>query len=190
MSATAESAQPRLLVDGSTSASELRQHIARTVAKVCPSWMVDHRDDLVQVATLKVLELQSSGKEERRFTGSYLWKVAYSAVIDEVRRRKRRSEVSLDGSEPEDEGSLGETLPTNDPDPETRGRGSQIGLGIRDCLGALVQARRLAVMLYLQGHTVPDAAKVLEWTTKKTENLVYRGLRDLRGCLTRKGLEP
>ena len=48
--------------------------------------------------------------------------------------------------------------------------------------------RRLAVTLYLQGHSVPAAARLLEWTAKRTENLVYRGLADLRECLTAKGM--
>ena len=30
----------------------------------------------------------------------------------------------------------------------------------------------------------------LAWTLKKTENLTYRGLGDLRKCLSGKGLEP
>ena len=31
-------------------------------------------------------------------------------------------------------------------------------------------------MLYLQGHSVPDTARLLGWAAKRTENLVYRGL--------------
>jgi RNA polymerase sigma-70 factor (ECF subfamily) len=50
--------------------------------------------------------------------------------------------------------------------------------------------RRRAVMLYLQGHSVPEAARLLGWTAKRTENLVYRGLADLRHCLRAKGHTP
>jgi RNA polymerase sigma-70 factor (ECF subfamily) len=50
--------------------------------------------------------------------------------------------------------------------------------------------RRLAVTLYLQGHTVAEAASILEWPFKRTENLIYRGLADLRACLRCKGLRP
>ena len=48
--------------------------------------------------------------------------------------------------------------------------------------------RRLAVTLHLQGHSVPEAARLLDWAVKRTENLVYRGLADLRECLTAKGI--
>jgi len=36
--------------------------------------------------------------------------------------------------------------------------------------------RRLAVALHLQGHTVAEAARLLDLSFKRTENLVYRGL--------------
>ena len=45
-------------------------------------------------------------------------------------------------------------------------------------------------MLHLQGHSVPDAARLLGWPAKRTENLVYRGLADLRRCLIAKGHTP
>jgi RNA polymerase sigma-70 factor (ECF subfamily) len=46
------------------------------------------------------------------------------------------------------------------------------------------------VTLYLQGHTVPETARVLDWPAKRADNLVYRGLADLRQCLLAKGLRP
>jgi RNA polymerase sigma-70 factor (ECF subfamily) len=50
--------------------------------------------------------------------------------------------------------------------------------------------RRLAVILHLQGHSVREAARLLDWAFKRTENLVYRGLADLRACLQSKGMTP
>jgi RNA polymerase sigma-70 factor (ECF subfamily) len=55
---------------------------------------------------------------------------------------------------------------------------------------AMKRERRLAVTLHLQGHTVPEAARILDWAAKQTENLVYRGLADLRACLMAKGIRP
>ena len=57
-------------------------------------------------------------------------------------------------------------------------------------LQELSEDRRRAVTLYLQGHSIPEAARILEWDVKRTENLVYRGLADLRTCLLRKGHRP
>jgi len=63
-------------------------------------------------------------------------------------------------------------------------------LAIRACLAAANRDRRLALVLYLQGHSVPEAARILGWDVKRTENLVYRGLADLRQCLLNKGHRP
>lgn len=80
--------------------------------------------------------------------------------------------------------------PAPTPDPATTTAAAEVGRGIRDCLAGMVRDRRLAVALYLQGHGVPDASRLLAWPTKRTENLIYRGLADLRRCLIDKGLNP
>ena len=76
------------------------------------------------------------------------------------------------------------------PGPERETRARQLGEGMRECMTHLARPRRLAITMYLQGHSVPDAGRILGWTTKKTENLVYRGLADLRRCLEAKGMTP
>jgi RNA polymerase sigma-70 factor (ECF subfamily) len=65
-----------------------------------------------------------------------------------------------------------------------------LGSAVRECLLNAKRERRLAVTLYLQGHSIPDAARILDWDVKRTENLVYRGLADLRQCLLKKGHRP
>ena len=77
---------------------------------------------------------------------------------------------------------------TGNPERETAAR--QVGSAIQGCLQRLVKTRRLAVTLYLQGYGVPEAAQLLGWRRKKVENLVYRGLADLRQCLDTKGIKP
>lgn len=74
--------------------------------------------------------------------------------------------------------------------PERIAAGREIGRALLACLDRLVRARRLAVTLYLQGHSVPEAAALLAWTVKRTENLVFRGLADVRRCLTARGMTP
>ena len=160
----------------------LRQKLARAVGAVCPSWLADQRDDIVQTALIRVMDVRRKSEGEREFSSSYLWRTAYSALVDEIRRLRRRQEVTL-----EEETSTHEAV---SPGPEQRARGHQIGAGIRSCLGHLVRPRRLAVTLYLQGHTVPQVARLLGWSPKRADNLVYRGLADLRQCLTEKGLSP
>jgi RNA polymerase sigma-70 factor (ECF subfamily) len=120
----------------------------------------------------------------RNVSSSYLSRVAYSAVVDEMRRRFRRSEV------PTGNGRLLEGNPVGSIGPEERLKAAEVHEGLRTCLGAMIRPRRIAVACHLQGYSVPEAATFAGWTKKKTEHLLRRGLDDLRRCLTEKGLNP
>jgi RNA polymerase sigma-70 factor (ECF subfamily) len=162
----------------------LRERIARAVARVCPSWMAADREDLVQATWLKVRSARAGAEGNEELASSYLQRAAYSALIDELRARRRRAEVALDPVEGD------EVQETRESGPEARARGREIGRGLRSCLAAMVDDRRVALTLRLLGHSVPEAARRLGWPGKRVENLVYRGLADLRACLRRKGLQP
>ena len=165
--------------------AELRARLQRAVRRVCPRWLIDRQDDLVQMATLRVLEARRSAEGNPEVASSYLYRVAYTTLIDEIRRLRRRPEAPL-------ESAIGTGLeaPATTAGPEQNYASKQIGHAVRECLLLLLQTRRLAVALYLQGHTVPEAAVILGWTAKRTENNVYRGLADLRRCLEGKGISP
>lgn len=165
--------------------AELRARLQRAVGRVCPPWLIDRRDDLVQMATLRVLEARPPVEGNPGVAASYLYRVAYTTLIDEIRRVRRRPEVPLDDEEGESR-----AVAATGPDPERVYAARQIGVAIQDCLLRLVHDRRLAVTLHLQGHTVEEAASLLGWGAKRTENLVYRGLADLRRCLDGKGVVP
>jgi RNA polymerase sigma-70 factor (ECF subfamily) len=162
--------------------AELRRELERAAAAICRGRLVGWRRDLVQTAMLKVLEIEKRREGNQPFPASYLWKVAYTALIDEVRRRRRRKEESLT----ED----AEAVASVRPDPERVVAGHDVQAAVRHCLVDLARPRRLAVVLYLQGYSVREAAGVLGWERKRVENLVYRGLDDLRRCLRAKGIEP
>jgi len=162
----------------------LRADLARVVAQVCPAWLASRADDLVQVVLIRVVEMQKKREGTGEFSAFYLRKAAHNALVDEIRRLRRRQEVPLNGE-------IGDAGPVaTHPDPERHSAGRQLGRAIRDCLQTLVRPRRLAVVLNLQGHTVPEVGRLLRWTAKRAENLVYRGLADLRGCLERRGIAP
>lgn len=143
----------------------IRQVLIRAVERHCPPALSAHREDLVQIALVRLLERPADEGIASRGT-SYLWRVAYTVVIDEIRRssRQRRQAEQLAGGD-------GGT-----PGPEARSE-------ILDCIAALQDRRRTAVTLHLQGFRVGEVATALGWTEKQAENLVYRGLADLRVCL-------
>jgi RNA polymerase sigma-70 factor (ECF subfamily) len=165
----------------------LRGHLDKAIARACPPGLARDRDDLVQAAVLKVMDLERRSSGRRDLSKTYLYRVAHSALVDELRRRQRKAEVSLD--EPEALPGVSFEQGT-EPAPDRSAAGLEAGRGIRSCLKGLKRERRLAVTLYLQGHSVPESAELLGWSRKRTENLVLRGLADLRQCLLAKGIRP
>ena len=147
------------------SIEQIRQVLIRAVERHCPPALAAHREDLVQLAIVRLLE-RPAGEGSAPRGASYLWRVAYTVVIDEIRRfrRQQRQAEQLADSE------------RGTPGPEARSE-------ILDCLGGLQDRRRTAVTLHLQGFRTAEIAGGLGWTEKQAENLVYRGLADLRDCL-------
>jgi RNA polymerase sigma-70 factor (ECF subfamily) len=163
--------------------------MARAVRRQCPAWLGNDAQDIAQAALTKVMAAERKNEGERPLSSFYLHRVAHSALVDEIRRRKRRQEVSLEGAaESADEARSFE--PAAQGDPESEASFSELGTAVRDCLQGAKRERRLAVTLYLHGHSVPEAARILGWDVKRTENLVYRGLADLRQCVMGKGHRP
>ncbi len=176
---------PRLLREGDY--EKLRAELEKAVRRLCPPWLADRRDDLLQGALLRLLELErrelAAGEKSRELAASYLWRVATTALIDEIRRLRRRREVEIDETV---EGGLA----AGDPAASEIVEGREIGRALRDCLQKMLENRRLVVTLHLQGYAVAEAAGLLDWDVKKVYNLVHRGLADLRGCLEDKGMAP
>ena len=167
----------------------LRAAIVRAVRRQCPAWLSADVDDIAQMAVAKVMAANKAGEGNAQLPASYLYKVAHSALVDEIRRRRRRREEALELDGPAGEpGRVREPVTLSNPEGDARLQ--ELGAAVRACLLSIKRERRLAVMLYLQQHTVPEAARLLGWAVKRTENLVYRGLADLRQCLLAKGHRP
>jgi len=147
------------------SIARIRQVLIRAVERHCPPTLAAHREDLVQIALVRLLE-RPADEEIASRGASYLWRVAYTVVIDEIRRSSRQQRQA-------EQLARGEG---GTPGPEARSE-------ILDCIAALQDRRRTAVTLHLQGFRVGEVAAALGWTAKQAENLVYRGLADLRICL-------
>ena len=147
------------------SIERIRQVLIRAVERHCPPALAAQREDLVQMALVRLLE-RPRGEGSNPRGASYLWRVAYTVIIDEIRRVRRQQRQA-------------EQLPEGEqrtPGPEARSE-------LLECLGALQDRRRTAVTLHLEGFRTAEVATALGWTEKQAENLVYRGLADLRACL-------
>lgn len=156
----------------------LQERLERVIRRLCPPWLRNDADDLVQAAQLKIFR---RGDPVDALEDGFLYRVGYSVMVDEIRRRKRRHEFTID------------TLESPEPadpvehDPERLAAGQEAGAAIHQCLSELPVDHRRAVVLRLQGHTVPEIAELLDIKPKTAENRVYRGMATLRAALGRRG---
>lgn len=160
---------------------DLERRLRAAVRKVCPPSMAAHVDDIVQQAMLRVMRVQAQREGAEPLGASYLRKVAYATTVDQIRRMNSQAQLR--------ENFAQASAKQHELSPEDAAVGREIGVSIRECLANLLEARRRAVVLHLQGHSVPETGELLGWTRKQAENRVYRGLADLRECLRRKGVE-
>ncbi len=163
----------------------LRQRLGAAVRSVCPDWLRQFEDDLVQTGLMAVMRIRERGEEKRFFPASYLRKVAYSAVVDEIRRHRARKEVPLATVI-----DTGMATQTELPSPYREYAGKQISGAIRACLERLIEPRKLAVTLHLLGYRKPQIARRMGCNRKRASNLVFRGLVNLRDCLRKLRVSP
>ena len=145
----------------------------RAVRTRCPPELRAQAEDLAHTAWVRILE-RYKGEDFSRLEPSYFWRVAFTVVIDEIRRRAARE-------------SQAQELAAA---PERVASAPDLAFEIRDCLERLPESRQLPVILHLQGLRHVEAARALSSTEKRIENLVYRGLEQLRRCLEGKGQVP
>lgn len=153
-----------------------------SIGRICPAWLTNEREDIVQVALLRVIKVGRERANDFDFSNGYLHRAAYTHVVDEIRRRRRLRESPL---EPDEGGAP--NWAGRDPSPEDSAQAHELGHAIRQCLQALVPARRRALTLWLLGYRNREIAENLGWDPKRAENLVTRGRADLRACLSKNG---
>lgn len=150
----------------------MRAVLLRAVRHHCPFELRSQVEDLAHTALLRIME-REAGEDFATLEPSYLWRVAFTVVVDEIRRRSARV-------------AQAETLKAV---PHDEVPGPDIGAEIRHCLEQLPEARQLPVILHLQGFRNEEVALALQSNEKRAENLIYRGLEQLRRCLAGKGIE-
>lgn len=164
---------------------EVYQILLRAVRKSCPRWLSDHVEDLAHKSMLRLLEKDAKAAEAGSYCSSYLYQVAASVVLNEIRAHRRRTQRVQIATEPDVEAWGGETDTENNP--EQGVAASQTKSKIYTCLEGISKDRRAALVLGIQGYTTKQIAQRLGWDTKRTQNLLTRGRQDLRACLSQKG---
>ncbi len=157
---------PRMASGESQELRAIRLVLERAIRSRCFGLLASARDDLVQSAMVRILE-RDRHEELGRRGASYAWRVAQSVMVDELRRLGRERRLAESVSEEKRRSWV---------DPAGT-------IQLQQCLGRLEERRRMAVTLHLSGLRIPEVARAAGWTEKTAENLIYRGLDDLRALL-------
>jgi RNA polymerase sigma factor (sigma-70 family) len=139
-------------------------------------------DEVMQQVRIRLWQAQGDSEQISRSPASYVYRTAVSAALDLLRRRRTRqadSTVSLE------EGGIGLAGGNG---PERDLEYSELSLQVAQAIDEIPASRRAVVRMYLAGHPREEIAQLLGWSEAKTRNLLYRGLADLRGRLTERGV--
>ena len=132
-------------------------------------------DDVLQDVKIRIWKLIRS---ERKivYPASYIKKIVSSAVIDQLRKRRREDNLF----QKEKQRCISEQ--------KFSYRGEAIRKRVLEeivgrAVERLIDSRRQVVKLYLLNLNIREISSYLEWSQDKTRNLLYRGLADLRKSL-------
>jgi RNA polymerase sigma factor (sigma-70 family) len=167
--------------------------LRQTIARVCPKDLGIQFDDIEQEARLRLWRAIEA-EREINFHGSYIYRIVVSVTINAIRRAKSRREEQLRLAGDDEDGDAAEAQPTiptavAENSPEAQAEREELLRKVAEAMARLPENRRLAVGLHLNGMTTGEIADLMVWSEPKARNLVYRGLKDLRGELRSAGIE-
>ena len=123
------------------------------------------------------------GRQRGGSVQSWLFRIAANACIDELRRRKRRPQVSLDMPAADETGSAFD-LPDPEAGPERRALQSEIGAALQAELLRLPADQRLVVTLRdVEGLSYEEIAVTINGSVGTVKSRISRGRARLRVAL-------
>lgn len=132
-------------------------------------------DDLVQEARIRLWKALEREQELTAIT-TYIQRVVTSVVVDALRRRSARPEVTVE--EPLEHVAVADAAA-----PERACAQAQRAEALHAALARLSPRRRRAAALLLQGYSTQEIASLLGETEATVRNLAYRGIDDMKALL-------
>lgn len=164
--------------------------IRSVIRKVCRSRPAIDQEDVEQEVKLKLWRLLSA-RTEIQHLPSYVYRVAYSVAVDQLRKIAVRPEDQFFAAD-DGESTTGELdrVPASAAvEPERVAACREVAHIVNATVDALPDRRRQAVKLYLLGLNHFEIAESTGWSEATARNNLYRGLAELREALSARGIE-
>ena len=132
-------------------------------------------EDILQDVKIRIWKLVCSGRSIINPT-SYIRRIVSSAVIDELRKRRRDDALYLHEKQKQisDQG-----FPYGGGTIQRKAFEETVGRAVE----TLLDSRRQVVKLYLLNLNIQEISAYMNWSIDKTRNLLYRGFADIRKTL-------
>jgi RNA polymerase sigma-70 factor (ECF subfamily) len=164
------------------------------IRRLCTRMLADtHKaEDLTQEAFARVYSRRKDYQHGGKFS-TFLWRVAINLCLDEIRRVKRRRELAIFSSQTEDsaDGSFTETLPGNEPSPDSSLISEEQAEMVRRAVQDLPEHYRSVVILrHYQDLKFREIADVLQIPEGTVKSRMFEALTILNHALTHTKKEP
>jgi RNA polymerase sigma factor (sigma-70 family) len=139
------------------------------------------QDDLLQNIYIRIFKVFEKNDKKIRAFKSYISRIVDSVVIDTIKSSRKETEALKE---------LNHNLV--DVQGHSFGKSQSQSDGLKEILlsslDGLKESQRYVISLYLSGMDLDEIAELRKWTSGKTKNLYYRGLKDLKKRLEIRGI--
>ena len=139
------------------------------------------RDDLLQEIRIRIWKALKDREGEIQYLNAYVKKVVFSVFINEVNRLRRERQLI---SVAEDRQHYGRRRRRR----IARDRTTPLRDIIVESLTALGGTKRRVIELRLEGFTLAEIARLNHWSLSKACNDYYRGIKELKNRLAKRGI--
>ncbi|MBE3050272.1 RNA polymerase sigma factor [Candidatus Bathyarchaeota archaeon] len=138
------------------------------------------RDDLLQEILIRTWKALKDREGEIQYLNAYVKKIVFSVFINEVNRLRRERQLI---SAAENRQRL-----ENEDKEDCAGSDEVLKEIIVESLTALGGTKRRVIELRLEGYTLAEIAQLNDWSIGKTCNDYYRGIKELKHRLAKRGI--